>query len=112
VELNDYQLLAHKTSAITSSSVTGSPQHAMMATLGLCGESGEVADLLKKVYFHGHTLDKQQLIHELGDVLWYLAEQCTAFHITLDEVAAANIAKLQQRYGDSFSSEASRNRKD
>lgn len=41
--------------------------------MGLSGESGEVVDLLKKVVGHGHDLDKEKLIKELGDVMWYLA---------------------------------------
>jgi len=109
--LNEYQQLAHRTSAIqVSHNIVYN--HVMMATLGLCGESGEVADLLKKHHFHGHPLTRTQLIEELGDVAWYLAELCTAFHLTLDEVAASNIEKLKLRYGDAFSTEASINRED
>lgn len=42
--------------------------------LGLCGEAGEVAEQVKKHFFHGHELDKRHMIEELGDVAWYLAE--------------------------------------
>lgn len=39
--------------------------------LGLCGEAGEVAEQVKKHFFHGHELDKRHMIEELGDVAWY-----------------------------------------
>lgn len=46
--------------------------------LGLCGEAGEVAEQVKKHFFHGHELDKRHMIEELGDVAWYLAVLCDA----------------------------------
>jgi len=110
MDLNEYQQLAHATSAFEHNDAQR--DNVLMATLGLCGESGEVADLLKKHYFHGHPLDRTQLINELGDVAWYLAELCTAFNILLSEVVGGNITKLRARYGTAFSAEASINRKD
>lgn len=110
MNLNDYQQLAHKTSAFKVTHNTHH-NHVAMAVFGLAGETGEVADLLKKHYFHSHPLDKQALIKELGDVAWYLAELCTAMHISLEEVCELNIRKLQERYGERFSSERSINRR-
>lgn len=80
--------------------------------LGLAGEAGEVADLIKKHLGHGHWLNKDEIRKELGDVLWYLATVAEACGLSLEEVAAANIVKLQARYPTGFSSEASKNRKD
>ena len=53
------------------------------AAMGLCGESGEVIDLVKKHLFQGHDLDDEKLIKELGDVAWYLAEAATALNLSL-----------------------------
>lgn len=82
------------------------------AVYGLCGEVGECVDRLKKVKFQGHPNDKEHLIYEMGDILWYLAEMATGAGLTLEEVADKNILKLRKRYGDSFNSDKSVNRKD
>ena len=77
------------------------------SVMGLCGESGEAIDIVKKWLAQGHELDREHLKKELGDVLWYLAEAATALGISLDEVAAANIEKLKKRYPEGFSAEGS-----
>lgn len=73
------------------------------AGLGLAGESGEVADLLKKHLHHGVSLDVEKLRKELGDVLWYVAHACNVMGWRLDEIAALNVAKLRTRYPHGFS---------
>ena len=83
-----------------------------VAALGLAGESGEVADLVKKTLGHGHELDRDKLMLELGDVLWYLAELATILEVDLHDVAHANVDKLVRRYPDGFSSHRSINRDD
>lgn len=80
--------------------------------LGLTGEAGEVADLIKKYIFHGHELDEDTLVKEMGDVMWYMALLCHALDIQLSTVMERNIEKLEKRYKDGFSEEASRNRKE
>lgn len=82
----------------------------LMGVMGLCGESGEAVDLVKKVRFHGHPLDRDALIRELGDVAWYLACTASALDVSLEEVLTQNLRKLQQRYPDGFSSERSLHR--
>ena len=81
-----------------------------IAGLGLAGEAGEVVDYLKKVVGHGHKLDRDKLVKELGDVLWYVAEICSAINADMSDVAQQNIDKLKDRYPDGFSSERSINR--
>lgn len=80
--------------------------------MGLNGEAGEVVDLLKKFVFHGHKFDKEGLVKELGDVLWYVALICDSLGIPMEEVMEKNIKKLKERYPEGFTEKASINRKD
>ncbi len=80
--------------------------------LGLVGESGEVADQIKKVLYHGHPVDKDKLSAELGDVLWYVAALCTKLGLSMSDVMAGNVEKLRKRYPQGFSFSASRDRVD
>lgn len=82
----------------------------MNALMGLCGESGEAIDLLKKHLYQGHDLDREKLIKELGDVAWYLAEAATGLGVDLSEVLQRNLDKLHARYPDGFSTERSMHR--
>ena len=105
--LDEYQQLA----ARTIGTRTHADQLSNMA-LGLAGEAGETADMLKKHLFHGKALDRDEVVRELGDVLWYVAGMATAIGISLDEVARRNVDKLRRRYPDGFSVEASAQRAD
>ena len=78
--------------------------------MGLCGESGEAIDIVKKYLAQGHDLDREGLIKELGDIAWYLAETATALDVSLEEVLERNIEKLRKRYPEGFDSERSQNR--
>lgn len=80
--------------------------------LGLAGEAGECADIIKKWCYHGHKPDKDKLIAELGDVLWYVAATCDLLGVSMEYVMTANIEKLKKRYPEGFSCEASINRKE
>lgn len=80
------------------------------SVMGLCGESGEAIDIVKKWMAHGHELDKDHLAKELGDIAWYLAEAATALDMDLEDILQANIEKLKKRYPEGFSSSASVNR--
>lgn len=104
--LTDYQRLAARTMA----SRKQSDLNLAVAGLGLTGEAGEVADLVKKTIGHGHALDRDKVLEELGDVLWYLAMMATLLDVDLATVAQANIDKLMRRYPDGFSTERSMNR--
>jgi 4-alpha-glucanotransferase len=82
------------------------------AVMGLCGESGEAIDIVKKHLHQGHELDKEKLIKELGDIAWYLAEAAYALDINLSDVLEGNINKLKARYPEGFSVSKSINRED
>ena len=77
------------------------------AVMGLCGESGEAIDLVKKHLHQGHELDREKLIKELGDIAWYLAEAATALDANLDDILAGNIDKLRRRYPEGFDADKS-----
>lgn len=100
--LNEYQALAQRTSSARTPS-----DKIENGVLGLNGEAGEVADLLKKHRFQGHELDRDKMIDEAGDVLWYVAELSGGLGVSLEEVAQRNIVKLRARYPDGFDSERS-----
>lgn len=85
---------------------------AVNAALGLAGESGEFADLVKKAVFHGHDWPADKIVKELGDVLWYVTVAAVALGFSLEEIAETNIDKLRKRYPEGFSSERSINRSD
>ena len=80
--------------------------------MGLCGESGEAIDIVKRHLAQGHELDREHLIKELGDVAWYLAETATALDVELENVFRGNIEKLKKRYPDGFSVEKSIHREE
>lgn len=73
-----------------------------LGALGLAGEGGEVIDLIKKHLFHAKPLDRDKLIEELGDQLWYFQCLLEAVDASFEDVVKANIAKLTKRYPDGF----------
>ena len=78
---------------------------------GLSSEVGELHGLYQKRY-QGHELDVAHLKKEAGDILWFLAELCTAYGWMLDDIAKLNIEKLKARYPEGFSAEKSLHRKE
>lgn len=80
--------------------------------MGLNGEAGECIDIVKKHLFQGHELDKEKLIDELSDVLWYAAITCEGLGVSLDDIMRHNVEKLQKRYPNGFSAERSIHRED
>lgn len=105
---NEYQSAAMRTSSKKITIV----EHIVNGALGLAGESGEVADIVKKAMFQGHAIDKEHIAKELGDVLWYVAETATAIGYDLETIMQMNIDKLMKRYPDGFSADRSQNRED
>ena len=83
------------------------------SVLGLNGEAGEVADAVKKLNYHGHSISQSGLIEELGDALWYIASIAHDLEVSLSDVANVNMRKLWSRYPEGhFSNERSINRKE
>lgn len=101
--INEYQKLAMK----TLNPELSEKDVLINGVMGLCGESGEAIDIVKKWLAQGHELDKEKLAKELGDICWYLAETATALGCSLEDIMTANIEKLRKRYPDGFDSERS-----
>ena len=106
MELNEYQALAQRTSRKDISP----DDHLMNAMLGLAGETGECCDLVKKCFFQDGRDIRADLMDELSDVLWYIAEGVSAMGLTLEEVAQHNVDKLRRRYPEGFSADRSLHR--
>lgn len=101
--LNEYQQLA----LTTLNPALNKKDVLINGVMGLCGESGEAIDIVKRHLAQGHELDREHLIKELGDVAWYLAETAFALDVSLEEVCQRNIDKLKARYPEGFSAERS-----
>ncbi len=97
-DFNTYQVEACRTANKDLPSLLETATYA----LGIAGEAGEVADLLKKHVGHGVPLEHAKLKKELGDVLWYIAVLADNFFIPLQDVVDANITKLRARYPGGF----------
>lgn len=102
---NEYQKLAERT---INDDLTNSGRE-MHALHGMVGEIGELHSLYQKVY-QGHSLDEEHAKKELGDLLWFIAEYCTAIGWELEDVMITNIDKLKARYPEGFSEDKSLHR--
>ena len=80
--------------------------------MGLSGESGEVTDILKKVLFQGHKLNRNHIALELGDICWYIALASDAIGYDLETIMQMNIDKLKARYPNGFEVKRSVNRQE
>ncbi len=101
--INEYQALAMRTAEEKGRAWSN-------VGLGIAGEAGEVADIIKKYLHQGHPLDQDKLLDEIGDVAWYLALAATVAGVTLESVLEDNIAKLMGRYPNGFDTERSLHR--
>lgn len=103
---NEYQELAMRTCSIPYEDAGAMLTHAIF---GMCSEAGEVAGIFQKTY-QGHKADANHIKKELGDVLWMVAEACTALGFDMEDVMQTNIDKLKARYPEGFEAERSINR--
>ena len=101
---NEYQKQALRTAS-------GKCRSLANCAMGLAGEAGECADIIKKHLFHDHDLNKEHLAKELGDVAWYPAVCAHIIGYELDDVFKLNVDKLWARYPDGFDPEKSLHRK-
>lgn len=102
---NEYQRLSERT-INKNNSATECEMHALH---GMVGEIGELHSLYQKKY-QGHEFDAYHAMKELGDLMWFIAEYCTANGWALEDVMKTNIEKLMARYPEGFSADKSLNR--
>lgn len=86
--------------------------HLMHMALGICGEAGEIADALKKAAIYNKPLDRDNVVEELGDLLFYMQGVMNDLGISWDEVVKFNITKLAARYPAGYSDQAAQERAD
>ena len=88
----------------------------LTAGVGLNAEAGEFLEIVKKMVFQGKPWDeanREHLVIELGDVIWYAANACMALGISFEDVVARNVTKLEKRYpGGQFDVYYSENREE
>ena len=105
MKLNEYQELA----ARTINKDLGANEVGKHALHGMVGEIGEIHSIYQKLY-QGHKWDDAHVKKELGDLLWFIAEYCTAKDWTLEEIVQMNIDKLKARYPQGFETDKSLHR--
>ena len=105
--INEYQTAALRTAQTDKLTAR---ELLLNSVLGLCGESGEVADLLKKYHFQGHNLDLDHVAKEFRDIAWYLAVGAYSIGYDLEKILQMNVDKLENRYPDGFSTDRSLHR--
>lgn len=103
--IEQYQKAAARTAA-------GKCRDLANAGLGLTGEAGEVADIIKKHLYQGHDLPRDKIVEELGDLMWYVSLTASLIGVDLKAVMQANIEKLWRRYPNGFRPEDSVHRED
>jgi NTP pyrophosphatase (non-canonical NTP hydrolase) len=84
----------------------------MHAALGACSEAGELADAIKKHLIYGRALDRENVIEEVGDLLWFCALACSTLGVPMSEAAQRNIDKLTTRYPEKYSDQLAADRLD
>lgn len=114
---NEYQRLAVRTECDQEKSMermcpgevgedtTTDPIRLNHAVLGLAGEVGELASAVEKWIYYGQGLDATNVLEEIGDCLWYLAQACNVLEADMGDVMQSNIDKLRKRYPDKYTNE-------
>lgn len=98
MNLNEYQSRARKTAVYPGKNEL---MGLMYVCLGLCGETGEFVEKIKKMIRDDHgimTKEREELvIKELGDIIWYVANICSELKISMNDIAYTNLEKLNKR---------------
>lgn len=103
---NEYQKLASRT--IPDDFMDADKEY--HALHGMVGEIGELHSIYQKTYQGHNEIGYEHYQKELGDLLWFIAEYCTAFHWNLEDIMEMNIEKLRKRYPEGFDAEHSLHR--
>jgi NTP pyrophosphatase (non-canonical NTP hydrolase) len=105
--LDEYQNAATRTTNLKLSE----KERMLDAAAGLAEEAGEILGFVRKHVYQSHPLQRESLTIELGDALWCLAMTAKSAGLSLEQIAASNVAKLRTRYPEGYSDRASRERR-
>ena len=115
-ESNNYDFLHRRIEELRNGEPVINPSLLLTAGIGLASEGGEFNEIIKKILFQGKPLTEAEVFHmkrELGDIIWYWTNACTALGLDPNDVVAENVNKLESRYpGGKFDAHYSENRKD
>ena len=110
----DYQSFIESLSALNTKGAN--IERLTTAAVGISAEGGEFMEIVKKMVFQGkpwNDANREHLIVELGDVMWYVAQACMALDVSFDDVVERNVEKLKARYpGGEFDVHYSENRRE
>ena len=110
----DYQCFIESVSSLNGKGAN--IERLLTAAVGISAEGGEFMEIVKKMVFQGkpwNDANREHLIVELGDVMWYVAQACMALDVSFDDVVERNVEKLKARYpGGEFDVHHSENRRE
>lgn len=92
--------------------LTNGQAHALHMAVGVCGEAGELIDAVKRWAIYQQSVDLENIIEELGDLEFYMEGIRQGLNITREECLAHNVQKLTKRYGEKYSDQAAKERRD
>lgn len=104
---DEYQALARR----TQNKALSEMEKGYHALHGMASEVGEIHGIYQKAY-QGHVQVNEDVLKELGDLLWFMAEYADALEVSLEWVAQMNIEKLRKRYPEGFDTEHSVHREE
>ena len=108
----DYQCFLESVSSLNAKGAN--IERLLTAAVGISAEGGEFMEIVKKMVFQGKPYNddnREHLIIELGDVMWYVMQACAALDVSIEDVVAGNVEKLKKRYpGGEFNVYESENR--
>ena len=108
----DYQCFIESVSSLDAKGAN--IERLLTAAVGISAEGGEFMEIVKKMVFQGKPWNddnREHLIIELGDVMWYVMQACAALDVSIEDVVAGNVEKLKKRYpGGEFNVYESENR--
>ena len=108
----DYQCFIESVSSLDAKGAN--IERLLTAAVGISAEGGEFMEIVKKMVFQGKPWNddnREHLIIELGDVMWYVMQACMALDVSIEDVVAGNVEKLKKRYpGGEFDVYKSENR--
>jgi len=114
VQSKEHEALIYRLQELEGQGFSSERMHT--AAVGLCAESGEFTEVVKKIVFQGKEPTEENLFHlkrEMGDIMWYFMQACMALDVSPEEIIEMNVEKLKSRYpGGEFDVHYSENRKE